>query len=655
MRYIDVPAKVLEGNMLNASGIESWPYNDNSGDPFWAGGVTPKDYRWLITIEVTPQTHSSYKTRRPYTYDGMDVTVGDYIASQQEGVAVQIVSIQSKSTTSLTCIVEDTLRYNTFRSIGGSGNGIFSVGSIVIFELNQENLPIIDPVPPNGISANFYANIMSRFQNLEKNFNFLLHKKNHGFKIDDLISADSTTKSYVKADPEHPYIIGTVSYTDIGPDDFMVNPVQKIVDNFPHLIGDVGDVIYADNSSPGNFSLTGNHPIMIKLRNNTNSTVSGTTTNPSTTAGSTFNLNGLPVTVGGTGSASDFANAVNSNTVIHGVSASVLALPTIANSTLSNFSYGEPVGYIATPNISATINNVLVNFTTNTFGLAQYGAGYIVEEDMAFDINAANIPNITATTTSNNLIITNNSGGSITISNGNPDVNGKYFAGADSISGLPLSVSATTSNYVRLDAIDARAINLYDTSGSPTADFGLVSVENGIKAAALYIEQGVRQAATYVVSNIAARDSLNVMFGDQAYVQDHGNGEWGFYIYTLDNTWVKLADQDSAQTDAQSIEVIITPSTPSTELIHTISNGRRVSFITVTVNEAFDHNATVSVGDNLDNSRLMTIDQNDLTSVGVYSTTPSYVYEFGTDTNINLYFNANSSTVGNAIVAITYT
>ena len=274
---------------------------------------------------------------------------------------------------------------------------------------------------------------------------------------------------------------------------------------------------------------------------------------------------------------------------------------------------------------------------------------------MVIDINAANIPNIVASSLSNDLIIKNTSGGSITIVNGNGDAIGKGFAGADSISGLALSTSASSSYYVRLRAIDARAINLYDTNGTATSDFGLVSAENGIKAAALYIEQGIRQAATYVVASISARDALNATFGDQAYVQDHGNGEWGFYIYTLDNTWIKLADQDSSQTDAQSIEVTITPSSSSSELIHTISNNRRVTFVTVSVTEPFNAAATVSVGDDSSNSRLMTIDQNDLTVSGDYSTTPSYVYEFGTDVPIKLYFNSNGATIGAATVAITYT
>ena len=347
----------------------------------------------------------------------MDIQVGDYIADQQSGIALKIIRIEAKDDTSISCIVEDELRYNTMKSTAAAGNGIFNTPTVaIIFEVNEDGLPVIDPIPPSGISANFYANLMSRFQDFQKNMNFLLYKQDHGFEIDNLISADSVTNSFVKSDDSHPYIIGTVSYTQLGPDYFMVNPIQKIIDNFPHLVGDVGDVIYADNTAPGGFTLTGNHPVMIKLRNNTNSVVNGTVIDPSTTAGFSFNVNGFPVTVEGTGSMADFANAVNANSSIHGVTAAISLSDTVANSVSANLSYGEPVAFIGSSVLlSATINGVLVNFSTNTNGLAQYGDGYLVEEDMVIDINAANIPNIVASSLANDLVIKNTSCGAANV------------------------------------------------------------------------------------------------------------------------------------------------------------------------------------------------------------------------------------------------
>ena len=50
----------------------------------------------------------------------MDVSVGDWVAGSQDGKCLQIVSITSKSSTSVTCIAEDIDRYNVFRSSTGS-------------------------------------------------------------------------------------------------------------------------------------------------------------------------------------------------------------------------------------------------------------------------------------------------------------------------------------------------------------------------------------------------------------------------------------------------------------------------------------------------------------------------------------------------------
>ena len=50
----------------------------------------------------------------------MDVSVGDWIAGSQDGKCLQIVSVTSKSTTSVTVIAEDVDRYNAFRSSTGS-------------------------------------------------------------------------------------------------------------------------------------------------------------------------------------------------------------------------------------------------------------------------------------------------------------------------------------------------------------------------------------------------------------------------------------------------------------------------------------------------------------------------------------------------------
>ena len=654
MRNIDLPAKVIEGEVAVASGLGAWPYNGGDGDPFWEGGSNPVDYRWRIVLNITPQSHSSYRTRQPKIFNGYDIKIGDYVADRDTGVCVKIVSIEAKTETSVTCIVEDFLRYNTFRFYGGTGYGLFTIpAQVVVFSLNEESLPVVDPIPPSGVGSAFFPNVMSRFQNIEQNANFLLSKTNHDFEVDDLISVDPNTNTFVKTSSSYPFIVGTVSVSNIGPNEFMVNTIQKVLDNLSFLIGEVGDVLYAHPTIPGELSTTGQHPVMIKLRENTQSFVAGSVKNPSTQPGSTFRINGHAITLL-EGTSEEFVNLVNESTPIHGVVASAVSESSIAETVPADCVNGEPA--FLSNEASATINGVLVNFTTTEEGMKTYAAAYVLEQDMAADINAANIQGIVAYAEKNKLIIKNTTGGDITIVNMTTDNSGNQFAGPASASGLPTYTAAVSGQRINLTAVDARAIDLFDDNSTATADFGLYSVENGQKAAALYIEQGIRQAATYVVATITARDAINAMFGDQCFVQDKGNGEWGHYIRTLDNIWVKVADKDSAETDAQTVEVEIDHTTDITDVIYTVSGGSRVTFVTVTVTEQFNGlNPLISVGDTDDANRLMTNNQNDLKSLGTYSTTPSYIYSGSSDVDITFTFDAANSTTGKAVIAISYT
>ena len=95
--------------------------------------IKPKSYRWEITMTVTTVQHGSHLTRTSRQFNGYDVVVGDFIAGATDGKALQIVSISAKTAFTVTCQVEDRLRYNTFRS--SSGAGMFNVPSQLYFKL----------------------------------------------------------------------------------------------------------------------------------------------------------------------------------------------------------------------------------------------------------------------------------------------------------------------------------------------------------------------------------------------------------------------------------------------------------------------------------------------------------------------------------------
>lgn len=158
---------------------------------------------------------------------------------------------------------------------------------------------------------------------------------------------------------------------------------------------------------------------------------------------------------------------------------------------------------------------------------------------------------------------------------------------------------------------------------------------------------------TFVVADITARDLLTPQEGDSAFVRIGSSGEYEQYVY--DSAWILLATQDSARTDANTAEAIVSWNTGSPVLIGNVSQNSRVTTVTVEVSIAFnDATAVLTVGDAGDNSRLLTNDMIDLTEVGTYVCNVDYIYASAVDTDILTYFNFGTSTQGTARVIVTH-
>lgn len=163
------------------------------------------------------------------------------------------------------------------------------------------------------------------------------------------------------------------------------------------------------------------------------------------------------------------------------------------------------------------------------------------------------------------------------------------------------------------------------------------------------------------VSNVTERDAIpsgNLNIGDQVYVSDTGQGEWAFFI--VNNkvgstiTWTKLVDQDSSSVDGRTVSQTITYTSPSTTLLTRVSPTNRVSLVTLEVTTPFHTSATLSIGDDALNARLVGNQDIDLSTVGTYSITPSYQYGGTDETNINAYLDAGTSTQGSAKIIVSY-
>ena len=191
-----------------------------------------------------------------------------------------------------------------------------------------------------------------------------------------------------------------------------------------------------------------------------------------------------------------------------------------------------------------------------------------------------------------------------------------------------------------------------NVTGTPTADLGITSSKNGAIPFGLVVEQSVTQAVTGVTvyPDLTSRPATGNV-GDQAMVLDQGNGEWALYIWDGSN-WTEISNKDSAATDANSLQLILTPLS-AVEVIGTISSNSRVSLITVEVTTPFDGSPSLTIGDDVDTDRLMSDSLHDLSSNGVYSASNDFLYTGG-DTDIKAYFSSNGATVGEALITISY-
>ena len=656
---LNIPNKVLPVEVTAISGSEYWPHANGSGDPWYSGSPTKKYYRWEITFSVTPQSHGSHLTRDDFTYNGLDIVVGDWVAGATSGQCLKIISIAAKTTTSVTCVVEDWLRYNTFKNV--TGNGIFNIGSAIVFSLNENGLPMVDPLP-GTISEDFYATVMSRFQYLNPLLNYVLEQPNHNFSKGDVVVSTST--GFAKANnTTMAKSIGVVTESGPGPNFFIISPNNRIIDFEPSIPGNRGDYIYVDSLGGLTTSDTGK-VAFLKIQDAIQTVLTGTEDDPTLPAGHQVAINGYVTTFSGTGNIAlaNIVTHINNHTANHNVIASAIPAPNNISADGPNTIYGLIGGY--TP-FSAYINtgsgNTLINFTSNG---SQY-SGVASPEDMKTDIDAAGIANLTVIANDNTLTLSELNGNTILIVNANADTGGYYFVGNANISGLNATTPATTTNRLQLSRSDGGEILIYEGTEYFRINTGIASGHTGMYPLALNVEEGLRSGTVRVVATIAARDGLAAQVGDQAHVLNAGNGEWALYLYD-GSSWVQISNQDSSTVDAKTLTTTFTmpvagAGNSTTNLLGNISPGRKITGISFEINTPFSGYAGVTlpnieIGTIANASLFVNSTRSDLTDSTQFMINPEYLYpgSESQDLQIRARCNHYQSSAGNVTVKLTY-
>jgi hypothetical protein len=656
---LNIPNKVLPVSVSSIAGESYWDYANGPGDIWYSGSLSKQFYRWEVTFSVTPINHGSHLTRDDFVYNGLDIVVGDWIASATSGTCCKIISINSKTPNTVTCIVEDWLRYNTFKN--PTGAGIFDGGAAVVFSLNENGLPMLDPIP-NTVSADFYSTVMSRFQYLNPLLNYVLEQPNHNFEKGDVVAVTNDGYSVANTDTMAK-MIGVVIEPGPGPNYFMVSPNNRFIDFDPSIPGEQGDYIYVDVDGDLTTNDTGKIAFL-KVQNAIPTVLNGTVNDPSVPSGHIIKINGEPITFTGSGNIalSTIVSQINAKTSNHSVVASSFVTPTTIVSNSAGTAYGLTGGYAP---FSAYINsgsgNTLVNFTTTG---SQY-TNVATPEDMAADINSANIANLTASATATVLTLTEQNGNAVNIFNGNADTNSNFFVGTGNISGLAASTSAATTSRLRLTRSDGGEVLIFESTEFFRVNTGVASGHNGLLPIAMNVEQGLRTGTVTVVPNIAGRDTLVARVGDQAYVLDAGNGEWGLYLYD-GTSWVQLGNQDSSTVDAKTMTTTFTMPTvgfgnSTTNVLGNISPGRKIVSVSMEIDTAFSGYSGnilphIEVGTISQPAQFVGSSANDLTDTTEFYVNPEYVYPASNsqDLQIRVRCNHYQSTSGNVTVKLTY-
>lgn len=634
---LNYPNKVLPVNVTAVNGQEYWEHANGSTDPWYEGSATKRYYRWSVTFTVTEQIHGSHLTRDDFKYNGLDIVVGDWLGSATAGTCCKVISVLSKTATDVTVIVEDWLRYNTFAS--ATGNGIFGLGSAVIFGLNEAGLPMLDPLPTT-VSSSFYATVMSRFQYMNPQSNYVLGQENHGLEKGDVVSV--TSNGFAKANTlTLSTQIGVVTEPGPGPNQFMILPNNRIIDFEPRIPGNQGELVYVGS----NGELTTNPSdasTFLVLQPAIATVLDGDQDGPEIPQGHQIALNGEIVTFGsgnGNLNVSQITNTINSGTSNHNVVASTFPTTTVITSDASATAYGLIGGFAPfSAYIDSGSGNTLVNFTTITAGQAAFGQAVSIGEDMATDINAAGIANLTATYNSSSFTLTELNGNAINIYNNTDDSNGNPFVGASNISGMPTTTSAPGTERLRLTRSDGGEILIYEGTEFFRVNTGISSGHTGMYPLAINVTGGIKSASVKVVANIAARDALNPSVGDQAHVLAAADGEWALYLYDGSN-WTKISDRDSSTTDARTHTTTFTmPASgfgySTTQTLGNISPGGKIQSVSVTVDTPFTgHTGTttpnIEVGILTDPDKFCDSPSNDLHDASAGDTfvcTPEYLH-----------------------------
>lgn len=259
------PNKFLFCKIYDISGYEVWPF---SSSDIWA--QNQNFYRWTAKLILNvPQQHSSQYTQTPYIYNGLDVSVGDWIGSDDPVKCLKIVQVTNKTEFSADVIIEDVERFNTFYDASGFGNGVFNEGFGYIFNLGDDGMPLLTPITEHRyISKTFFQDINNRFAMDNLKIKIRIFQANHNLTVGQELYLDRMDGRY-KPMQTGKIPVGKVLDVSDGNNTFIIRSISPIVEGIT-LPGIAGDIVYFDDDNPGSLTtIVNSRRAYLKLTNTT--------------------------------------------------------------------------------------------------------------------------------------------------------------------------------------------------------------------------------------------------------------------------------------------------------------------------------------------------------------------------------------------------
>lgn len=224
--------------------------------------------------------------------------------------------------------------------------------------------------------------------------------------------------------------------------------------------------------------------------------------------------------------------------------------------------------------------------------------------------------------------------------------------------GLPIYLDPTTPGKTTIDKPKKYTTPLYIRLDNPNKAIFLSGGSGSGSSGPLGY-----YTSTYRVANIAERNALDgydLELGDQCFIKDDGNGRWAQYLVSEKDlqtntvTWTLQVKETASDTDAKTANVVLQWDTAQPETVIAQVSGRsRVFNIVVEVIEAFSTDATISIGDDGNNGRLLDNSYIDLSVIGLYKEEPTYQYSAPL-TAVKAYYSGGTTGSGNVKVTISY-